>query len=257
VWSQAANHLKGGLTRLSSPAGKVLALAGAVAVGLVPVVRGRFGSRVVQDWTRARSTSEALKSEVFTYLAGIGRYRDADRNQWLQDQVEAIERDAGDLLLHTAGVQPVARGLPAVKGVDSYVEQRVTGQIDGYYRPQAARQQRRLARVRQAEFVLGGAGAVLAAVGATWQLSSATVWVPVLTTVTAALTAHAAAARYEYLLVEYLRTAAELERLRGRYRHSAGRGGSDGESAEEACEHVISVQNEGWMAKLTSSDQPS
>jgi hypothetical protein len=83
--------------------------------------------------------------------------------------------------------------------------------------------------------------------------------VPVLTTVTAALTAHAAAARYEYLLVEYLRTAAELERLRSRRQSSAG--GSGGRSAEaedefvEACERVISVQNEGWMAKLTSSDQ--
>jgi drug/metabolite transporter (DMT)-like permease len=66
VWSQAANRLKGELTRwraialgltiagavlttlavqvaeLSSPGGKGLALAGAVAVGLVPVVRGRF-----------------------------------------------------------------------------------------------------------------------------------------------------------------------------------------------------------------------
>ena len=134
--------------------------------------------------------------------------------------------------------------MPPVKDVDSYVEQRGTGQIDGYYRPQAARQQRRLARVRQAEFVLGGAGAVLAAVGATWQLSSATVWVPVLTTVTAALTAHAAAARYEYLLVEYLRTAAELERLRSRY-HSAGHGGSESteDAFVEAREHVISVQN--------------
>jgi hypothetical protein len=284
VWSQAANRLKGDLTRwravalgltiagavlatlavqvatLSSVAGKALALAGAVAVGLVPVVRGRFGSPVVQDWTRARSTSEALKSEVFMYLAGTGRYRDADRDHQLQDQVDAIQRDAGDLLVNTAGLQPVVRGLPAVHDVDSYVQQRVTAQIDGYYRPQAARQQRRLARVRQAEYVLGGAGAVLAAVGATWQLSAATVWVPVLTTVTAALTAHAAAARYEYLLVEYLRTAAELERLRGHYQRSAGRDGSGSESAEdsfvEACEHVISVQNEGWMAKLTSSNQP-
>ena len=68
VWSQAANRLKHDLTRwraialgltiagavlatlavqvaeLSSPAGKGLALAGAVAVGLVPVLRGRFGS---------------------------------------------------------------------------------------------------------------------------------------------------------------------------------------------------------------------
>jgi drug/metabolite transporter (DMT)-like permease len=64
VWSQAANHLKGDLTRwraialgltiagavlatlavqvaeLSSLIGKGLAWAGAVAVGLVPVVRG-------------------------------------------------------------------------------------------------------------------------------------------------------------------------------------------------------------------------
>jgi Protein of unknown function (DUF4231) len=165
VWSQAANRLKGNLTRwraialgltiagallatlavqvatLSSPTGKVLTWAGAVAVGLVPVIRGRFGSPVVQDWTRARSTSEALKSEVFMYLAGTGRYRGSDRDQHLQDQVDAIERDAGDLLVNTAGLQPVVRGLPAVHDVDSYVQQRVTAQIDGYYRPQAARQQ--------------------------------------------------------------------------------------------------------------------
>jgi len=193
------------------------------------------------------------------YLAGIGRYRGADRDRHSQDKVDAIQRDAGDLLRHIAGLQPVARALPAIHDLDSYVQQRVTAQIDGYYRPQAARQQQRLALVRQAEFVLGGAGAVLAAVGATWQLSGATVWVPVLTTVTAAVTAHAAAARYEYLLVEYLRTAAELERLRSRYHTSAGGGGSGSTEDEfvEACEQVISVQNEGWMAKLTSSDQPS
>jgi hypothetical protein len=51
--------------------------------------------------------------------------------------------------------------------------------------------------------------------------------VPALTTVTAALTADAAAARYEYLLVEYPRIAAELERLRTRSRSSVGRGGSE------------------------------
>jgi hypothetical protein len=56
---------------------------------------------------RARSTSEALKSEVFMYLAGTGRYRGTDRDHQLQDQVEAIERDAGDLLLHTSGLQPL------------------------------------------------------------------------------------------------------------------------------------------------------
>ena len=38
-------------------------------------------------------------------------------------------------------------------------------------------------------------------------------WVAVVTTVAAAVTAHAAAQRYEFLLIEYLRTAAELRRL--------------------------------------------
>jgi hypothetical protein len=189
LWSQAANHLKADLARwravalgltiagavlatlavqvakLNSPTGKGLAWAGAVAVGLVPLIRPRFGSSVVRDWTRARSTSEALKSEVYLYLAGTGRYRGTDHDQKLQDRVDVIQGDAGDLLRHTAGLQPVARALPAVHDVDSYVQQRVTAQIDGYYRPQAARQQRRLGRVREAEFGLGGAGAVLAAVG--------------------------------------------------------------------------------------------
>jgi SMODS and SLOG-associating 2TM effector domain 1 len=90
----------------------------------------------------------------------------------------------------------------------------------------------------------------LAAAAGTWEVDSIAVWVPVITTLTAAVIAHAAAERYEYLWVEYLRTATELERLRDR----RARGGeTDDEAFIKACEHVISVQNEGRMAKLTSA----
>jgi hypothetical protein len=71
------------------------------------------------------------------------------------------------------------------------------------------------------------------------------------TTVGAAITAHAAAARYDYLLVEYLRTAEELERLRDR-RGSASN--LTDEALVKKAENIISVQNQGWMAKLTSDD---
>jgi hypothetical protein len=105
--------------------------------------------------------------------------------------------------------------------------------------------------VRRIEVALGGGGAVLAAAAGTWEQDAVAVWVPVVTTVGAAVTAHAAAARYEYLLVEYLRTAEELERVRER-RGSASKL-TDEELARKA-EDVISVQNQGWMAKLTSED---
>jgi hypothetical protein len=236
---------------LDTSGGKVLAFASAVAVAIAALLRPRSSQQAVRDWTRARSASEALKTEVFLYLTRVGRYGDANPDQPFQDESDAVERAAGDLLRHASGIEPAPRPLPAVRDVDSYVRERVTSQIDGYYRPQAQEQQRMLDRVRFARLGLGVLGAVLAAAAGTWEVDSVAVWVPVVTTVTAAVAAHAAAERYEYLLVEYLRTAAELERLRDR------RGRAGGPSDEEfvrSCEHVISVQNEGWMAKLTSDD---
>jgi hypothetical protein len=49
-----------------------------------------------------------------------------------------------------------------------------------------------------------------------------------------------------------VRTADELERVRDR-RGSATQ--LTGEELIQHAEHVISVQNEGWMAKLTSDEE--
>ena len=92
-WSQAAGNLKKSLFRarkialwltvsaavlaalsvqlagVSATWGRGLAFAAAVAAALVPVAQ-RFTSRTrVQDWTRARSVSEALKAEVYRFRA--------------------------------------------------------------------------------------------------------------------------------------------------------------------------------------------
>ncbi len=60
------------------------------------------------------------------------------------------------------------------------------------------------------------------------------------------MTAHAAAERYEYLLVEYRRTAGQLKHLK---RTAAG----DADFVDR-CESVISTQNQGWMAKFAEMD---
>jgi len=52
--------------------------------------------------------------------------------------------------------------------------------------------------------------------------------------------------------MEYLRTAAQLERLSGAW-PLAGRAAAADDVFVHECEQVISVQNEAWMAKWTES----
>jgi hypothetical protein len=276
VWSLVANRLKRDVRRarltvlgltiagallstlavvagLERPGGKALAFTAAVAVGLAGIVRSRASAQAVRDWTRARSASEAIKSEVYLYLTRVGGYTSGDVERRLDEELAEVERDVEDLLPHAQGVQPERRSVPGVRDVDAYERDRVAGQIEGYYRKQAGRIGERLRRVRWSEVGLAVLGAVLAAAAGTWEVDDIAVWVPVVTTVAAAITAHAAAERYEFLLVEYLRTAAELERLVARRKRP---GVIEDEEFVRRCEHVISVQNEGWMAKLTTEGQP-
>ena len=273
VWSQVANRMKTSISRTQStalaltigsavlgalagtsgvpaPAASVLAVVAAVGVGLVPVLRPRWSGAVLRDWTRARSVSEALKSEVYLYLAGAGDYAGADRDARLTTATDTVVDNASDLLRHTTGIEPVRRELPGVGDHDSYFQIRVDGQIDGFYRSRARQMQIWLSRFRRAELVLAVAGVVLGAVAARFPGWGLGIWIAVVTTVTAAVAAHIAAARYDYQLVEYLRTAGELARLR----RAAGRTTSPAEVDDlvRQCERIISIQNEGWMAKLAS-----
>ncbi|MFE7316270.1 DUF4231 domain-containing protein [Streptomyces sp. NPDC057555] len=274
VWSQAADHAKRAIGRARTAGlvlgvlgacagtaaaqvmawndgvGKALAFLAAVAVGLAPLAARAAGPQQVRDWTRLRSLSEELKSEVYTYLARVAPYREADAPEVLLDRAERVLEDASDLVGHTIAHTPRRRDLPSVTDLGSYVDVRVAGQIEGYYRPRAARMSRRTGQVRRAELALAGAAVVLGAVSVVFGAEWATAWVAMVTTVAAAVTAHAAAARYAYQELEFSRTAAELERL------TVHRGRAAGPAADDAfvgrCERVISAQNEGWMAKWLS-----
>jgi uncharacterized protein DUF4231 len=160
IWSQTANRMKASIGHARSAAlaltvgsavlatlaarlpagharvGSVLAVAAAVGVGLVPLLRPRCSGRVLRDWTRARSVSEALKSEIYLYLAGAGDYRGDGRDRQLKVCTDLVLREAADLLRHSVDIQPVQRGLPDVHDYGSYLRVRVDGQVQGYYRAQ-------------------------------------------------------------------------------------------------------------------------
>jgi hypothetical protein len=270
VWSQAANRAKADVERsrraalglmmsvavlstasvqvmsVSGLGGRVLASAATLAAALVPVAKRMGGS--VSGWIRLRSVSETLKAEVYVYLAGAEPYQGADRQALLLERTEEILRDASDLGGHTTGIDPVPRELPPVTDADSYFTVRVVNQIDRYYRPQARRMQAMVGRMRRAELSLSVLSACLAATTTIFTVEETSAWVGVITTITVALVAHAAAARYEYQQLEYTRTADELGRLLER-RAVLSASGSDDHATIQRCEHIISIQTEGWMAK--------
>jgi hypothetical protein len=274
VWSQAANRLKARQGRARTTAlvltiagavlgtasaellgvaagpGRVLAACSCVALALASYVVAGAGPQVVRDWTRARSVSEALKADVYCYLAAAGPFRGEDREAAALRRLEELTEPAGDLLKHVAGIEPVARDLPPVHDTATYAEVRVRGQLERYYRPKARKMAARVSWGRRVEVGLGALAAALGALVAVYPAAAVSAWIGVVTTVATAIAAHVGAARYEHQQIEFTRTADELERLLTR------RGGDLGDDAfVQACERVISIENEGWMAKLGLDDE--
>lgn len=274
VWSQAADHAKRAIRRARVTAlalgasaaaagtaasqvltwhdglGRALSFLAAVLVGLVPLATRSTGPQQIRDWTRMRSLSEELKSEAYMYLAGVTPYRGADAPQVLLDRAERLLMHGADLAARTRTVEPRQRALPAVTDVRSYMDLRVVGQIERYYRPRAAVMSRRSSQFRTVELALVGSATVLGAASGAYGADWAAAWVATVTTVSAAVIAHAEASRYAYQEIEFSRTAAELELIHRR--HATESGPADDDAVVTQCEQVISVQNEGWMTKWLS-----
>jgi hypothetical protein len=207
--------------------------------------------------------SEAIKGEIFMFRAGAEPYSGPGAVGVLQQQVRVIEEAALDLERYVAGVDVNRedRPVPPSLSPKAYIEKRVMQQIEGYYRPNARLYARWLSIFRFAELVFGLVATLLGAVAA--YISGTTpagdtavaAWVAVFTTLGAAMAAHVAATRYDFLVVSYYATARHLEDLVGRWR-------ADGEPTAssqwtafvKACEDAISIENESWLAKWAEKD---
>jgi hypothetical protein len=280
VWSQTANKLKRPLFlarttslwltiaaavlatvavqigSLSDLAARILAAVAALAMGLVALLQNATSRDRVQDWTRARSVSEALKAEVFTFLAGVAPYRGADRSDRFLQNVNHILAGADDLTPSTIGVQPKKRDLPAVRDLPTYMSDRVQQQIDTYYRPQSAAMKHRADLYRSAERALAVLALFVSFATTITPWRGITAWSPVITTVLAAVAAHAAVHRFDALALEYARCCEQLERLMLN-RPDASADATTVEKADDdfvaAAEGVISIQNEAWMSRNISA----
>lgn len=271
VWSQTANRLKTRIDQAratalvlgvatavlavtadqvsdaSATAGSWTAGAAALTAGLATLVQRRVSTEQVKTWTRARSASEGLKTEVYSYLAGGTAYTGADRDQHLDEETRRILTDVDDLRRHTLGVSPDGKQPLPVHDLASYLQHRVTGsQVHGFYLPKAARYENRVRRFRGAGTLLGMLAVVLAALATATGHGGFAAWVPVVTTIATSLAAFVAAARYDHLVIEYLRTADQLTYLQDQHRRAPT---LSGPQLVDACEDAISIENKGWMAR--------
>jgi uncharacterized protein DUF4231/conflict system pore-forming effector with SLATT domain len=271
-WSQSAERLKRSLVRFRSIAlglailaavlvtlarqvddfssvGRILAWLAAACAAILAAVQAVSKPAKVEDWMRARSVSEAIKSEMYAYLAGVAPYRGPHRATVLGKKVDAVLASVKDLEDQTVDVLPAQRTLPGVTDVASYVTARVQDQIHDYYQPQSVAMKRRAEQFRVTEIALAVVAALLSATAAATGQQGWAVWPPVVTTIAAAVAAQVAVQRYSGLAVEFARTAGQLERLV--WNRSDGEKSSPAADDEfvRAAEMAISQQNEAWMAR--------
>jgi hypothetical protein len=140
----------------------VLAAVVLAAVGLLSSTQS---VEQVRRWTRARSVSEALKTEVLLCLTGAGGLRRRRGPAAAAGgEVQRMEREGGDLQPWTGGIQPKTRPLPAVHDLPTYLQVRVRrSQLAGFYEPKAGRLRAQLRTAKAIEVALALVAAGLAA----------------------------------------------------------------------------------------------
>jgi hypothetical protein len=270
VWSQTADRMKAAIDRarlaaliivvlvalagtlaaqLAEPAPVLAGWSAALAAlgsGLLPFLRPRWTGTALQNWTRARSVSEALKTAVHLWLAGAGPYRTDPDGTELRTRTDRLLATAADLADEYPGIEPARRDLPPITDPTTFFALRVTHQIDEYYGPKARELSSRLRLFAWIERLLGLAGLIIGVLAVLTGAALAA-WIAVLTTVATAVAVHVAATRYEFQRIEFRRTATRLEQLRAR---AAGADLDRLRDLVVKAEDVISVENQGWMAKL-------
>jgi hypothetical protein len=238
------------LAPIEPAAGRIAGVVAGVSLGLLPLVRRRLRLPTYERWSRLRSISEAIKAEIYRYLAGVRPYRGEDKVRVLFERTGRFlnESSSGDLVGLLRKSDEEVRPLPDIHDVPSYIEVRARRQIERYYEPKRQAMRRRARIVRAAQVVLGAISVALGLVAGLGATSLAP-WIGVVGTVSGAVIAHSAAARYGFLELEYARTADELKRTITRYSIHEQDEESD-DALVRRCERVISYQNEAWMAEL-------
>jgi len=237
----------------------LVAISGAVVLAIIPfVLKTKASKEHVNDWIRARSISEALKETIYRYLIRAPPFKSESGPSDLIKKCQDLKNKVQDLCIFSASIEPQEKEHPLALTIDSYIECRVTDQIERYYIPKSRENARASKQFHNLEFglsllaVIMGT-AVSASVEAQFSgLLTLAPWIAVVTTASAAITAHIASSRYDHQARIFYSTADRLAGLRDEWLANPNR--NDLNIINEFvnnCEHAISTENESWLAEWT------
>ncbi|MDQ2695781.1 MAG: DUF4231 domain-containing protein [Pseudomonadota bacterium] len=236
---------------------QVLSGASGVAMAMAAFLsRSMLDPAIERQWIQARSLAEASKSEAFKYATRVPPYDQADAGQQLLDRLQQLLTSGADV--PALEVEPDERrtDLPGSPlPVADYIASRITGQVERFYRPKAAENERKASRCSLASQLLTALAAVLGAIGAIHGGTFIEAWVATLGTVAAAIGAFALANRYHYLAATYRLTADRLSLRLAMWRFLPP--GKREPAADQAlildAEGIIAAENGAWLAELTGA----
>jgi hypothetical protein len=230
-------------------------LGGAILVVVSIVVGSKVSTEQVREWAQARSASEALKTEIFRFLAGARPYGVGRNAQALANRAQEIRSKIQNLNVDAANVTAMPQGRPnRAITADEYIAMRVNDQAN-WFRRNARSNSAAAIGFRNAQFVMAlAAGIIGFLAGGSIPLGvsgfpSLGPWVAVVTTIGAAVASYLVAERFQEQAITYFAAARRLDGIRARWTDSQEPKTPDRYAAlVEASEGAISAASEAWLA---------
>src|SRR4051812_41179159 len=168
---------------------RVLSALSAVAMALAAYSgRSVLDPATERQWLHARALGESCKSECYRFAIAVPPYDGDEAGAKLLGKLQQLLASGADVPAMEVDEADAAKGLPPYPlSVPDYIAQRVRDQIDNFYRPRAAENERNAARYGRWGQGLNAAAAVLGAVGAIWGGGYVEAWVAVAGTIAAAV----------------------------------------------------------------------
>ncbi len=229
----------------------VCGLLSAIALALATFfTRTKLNTESERHWVRARSAAEAFKSQAFLYAAQIPPYDKEDRPENLLGIANGVRENVQDIIPVSLTDEDKLRDMPPeYLSVKDYINLRVKEQMDKFYVTKAQGHNVIVKKSRQWSLWLGAIAAIFGVIAALFPDGMTAGWVPVLSTVTAAITSFFYAERHEQLALIYQATADRLECLLARWNTTLETERNYVEFIK-SCEAAISTENRAWMAKF-------
>ena len=213
-------------------------------------------------WLLLRAGAEAIKREIYRYRAHAMYYKQ-DAEQQLSQRVEDITRRTMRTEVNTSALRPYDRAHgfppyvnPAAGGDDGYsyltpdryVELRLGDQL-GYFQRRAVKLERELKALYWLTFVVGGAGAYLAAI-------DRQAWIALTTAIVAALGTYLAYRQTESSLMKYNQVATDLANVKAWWTALSAEEQAWQENIDSLVEHtetVLQSEADGWVQQMQNA----